>query len=590
MAELAGLVIGGVSVLALFGTVQDGYRFIISVKNDFKNKSHFLITKLQVEHDRLQTWGRYMGISDTEKGRLFYRQPKPTQSLCISILAEISAIVGDADGLRKDYGLKGKEVADTEKLDFGEEILASVAVARHLGDIREEIRSKTTIGKRVRWAIGDEKKFDKLLDKFHYLNESLWNCLSPLNTDFLKRSLPTFVLPGIDDVVVLRQLQAISLDSDQKFLASSAELSQLNLQSAATENKADSGNGVALELPETRFSDFTDVDSVSKDRSLAIYADDKSENRRRVLVEWRYLENVIGNDRTLVTNRLRTLGSLFRTQNLSEFRILSCSGLLNQDPIRIGFVFELPSDDVDSESEVNPVTLYQMLTLSSENKLPTPALGDRFVLARTLASALALFHASKWLHKGLCSQNILFFRQDGFEKDVLTSLENPYIGGFDYARPDRPGVASGPSSLSIDVERNVYRHPDVQNEPIEPSSSVTPDHGTAHVQSETRPIKNSNPITRFQKIHDIYSLGIVLYEIGMWHLSSGEYLKSMRPKDFRDKLLENCAKLAPLMGTKYERVVRSCLKGKLGQLDSSVGSLQRAFWSNVIVELNECHA
>jgi Prion-inhibition and propagation len=580
MAEVVGFVIGGVSVLALFGTVQDGYRFIISVKNDFKNESNYLITKLRIEHDRLHMWGRCMGISDSEKGRCFYQQPKPTQSLCVAILAEISAIVSDAEGLRKHYGLETKEVADTETLDFDGDILASVAIARFLGDFRDKIRRKTTTGKRVRWAIKDQLKFDKLLDKFHYLNDSLWNCHSPFITAFLKRSLPTFVLPAIDNVPVLRHLQSISKDSDLKYLATSAELSQLNLESAASENKAVSDETV--ELPEAHFSDFKDVDTVTKDRSLAVYAGGKSE-KRPVLIEWRYFQNVSVNDRTLVTNRLRTLGTLLMTQKLPEFRILSCSGLLKQDPIKIGFVFELPLDEVDSE--VNPVTLYRMLKISSEGKLVTPALGDRFELARTLASALALFHASKWLHKGLCSQNILFFRPDDFENEELPPLDNAYIGGFDYARPDRPGEVSGPSSLWIDVERNVYRHPDVQNLPIQPSSFVTPDNGIAQVdvQSETRH-------TRFQQIHDIYSLGVILYEIGMWHLSSGEYLKSMRPKDFRAKLIANCSKLAPIMGTKYEQVVRSCLKGEFGQSDVSARSLQRAFWSNVIVELNECHA
>jgi Prion-inhibition and propagation len=585
--ELAGLAIGGVSVLALFGTVQDGYRFIISVKNDFKNESNFLITKLQVEHDRLHTWRRYMGISDAEKGRLFYRQPKPTQSLCVSILAEISAIVSDAEGLRKHYGLEVKEVADTEKLEFGDEILGSVMVARVLGEIRDRLRLKSTNGKRVRWAIKDQGKFDKLLDKFHYLNESLWNCLSPFSTDFLKRSLPTFVLPAIDDVAVLRQLQSISKDSDQKFLASSAELCQLNLESTASENKTGSGETV-VELPETYFSDFQDVDAAAKDRSLAVYADENSK-KRRVLIEWRSFEGVSANDRTLVTNRLRTLGSLLMTQKLPEFRILSCLGLLRKDPIKIGFALEFPSREVDSEE--SPVTLYRMLKLSSDRKLTTPALGDRFVLARTLASALALFHASKWLHKGLCSQNILFFRPDGFEDDVLPSLENPYIGGFDYARPDRPGEVSGPGNiLWIEAERNVYRHPDVQNKPVQAPSLITSGKGTAqpHGQSGIRHT-NSDSATRFEKIHDIYSLGVILYEIGMWRLSSGEYLKSMRPEDFRTMLLENCSKLAPAMGTKYEQVVRSCLKGEFGQSEGA-GSLQRCFWSNVIVELNECHA
>jgi hypothetical protein len=139
------------------------------------------------------------------------------------------------------------------------------------------------------------------------------------------------------------------------------------------------------------------------------------------------------------------------------------------------------------------------------------------------------------------------------------------------------------------MERNVYRHPDVQNAPIQPSSPITKAVDTAHVPPKPHQ-PNSDPVTRFQKIHDIYSLEVILYEIGMWRLSSGEYLRSMTPKDFTAKLVGNCSKLAPIMGTKYERVVRSCLKGEFGQLDSLAGSLQRAFWSNVIVELNECRA
>jgi len=526
--------------------------------------------------------------------------------LLISILAEISAIVNDTKDLQKNYGLQTKEVTDADKFDFGKELLAAGNVVRVLDEIREKLRLKTTATKRFRRAIKDQAKFEKLLDKFHYLNEGLWNCLSAVSTDFLKLSLPTFVLPAIEDVAVLRQLQSISKESDQKFLASGAELSQIKIETDAweTQNVPEKGS---IELPAVRFSGMKDVDGQSltvasseqsrtrddalvKDRSLADYAVHQSDSRP-VLIEWRDLSNVNLENRTLVTNRLRALGTFLMTNKMSEFHILSCIGVWNKDPSKIGFVFELPTSEHDLE--LYPVTLFQMLKLSSEGKFPTPALGDRFSLARTLASALALFHASKWLHKGLCSQNILFFRANGFEDDVLPSLDDPFIGGFDYSRPDRPGTVSGPSRLMIEMARNVYRHPDVQNEPIHERSTLGSDQNK--VQNSVGSETVQHP-TRFQKIHDIYSLGVILYEIGTWRLVSGDYLQFKGPEDFRDNLLRNCTNLGPRMGRRYEAVVRSCLKSEFGHLEGrgnsefSEGNQQRAFWSNVIVELNECNA
>ena len=96
------------------------------------------------------------------------------------------------------------------------------------------------------------------------------------------------------------------------------------------------------------------------------------------------------------------------------------------------------------------------------------------------------------VHESFRSENILFFpstasdvdgnKLDEASKDV--DLTRPLIFGFEFSRPD-----SFFSAGFIDAcpDRDVYRHPERQGQPL----------------------------TTFKKIHDIYSLGIILLEIGM---------------------------------------------------------------------------
>ena len=112
-------------------------------------------------------------------------------------------------------------------------------------------------------------------------------------------------------------------------------------------------------------------------------------------------------------------------------------------------------------------------------------LEDRIALATALAWSLSSFHDAKWVHKRFTSDNILLFQStQGSE----VSWGTPYLVGFELTRPN---IAwSGPIDRAALLWSNrVYTHPDrVENEP----STI-----------------------RFRKIHDIYSLGVVLLEIGM---------------------------------------------------------------------------
>jgi hypothetical protein len=94
------------------------------------------------------------------------------------------------------------------------------------------------------------------------------------------------------------------------------------------------------------------------------------------------------------------------------------------------------------------------------------------------------------VHESFRSENILFFPTTGSSTIESLSLEQtvdysqPWVLGFELSRPENDFSAG---FIDIDAARDVYRHPERQGQPQKP----------------------------FQKIHDIYALGVVLLEIGV---------------------------------------------------------------------------
>lgn len=121
-----------------------------------------------------------------------------------------------------------------------------------------------------------------------------------------------------------------------------------------------------------------------------------------------------------------------------------------------------------------------LLSLLGSGKV---SLGQRVAVAQQLAQSLLYLHAVNWLHKGFRSASILFFRPAG-----STTVESPYISGFEYSRPGDSGAATttGPPQ---DRTCLPYIHPEYMD--------VTTTGG-------------------FRKTYDVYSLGIVLIELALW--------------------------------------------------------------------------
>jgi hypothetical protein len=199
-----------------------------------------------------------------------------------------------------------------------------------------------------------------------------------------------------------------------------------------------------------------------------------------------------------------------------------------------------------------PASSYSTLhALISSPDLKTPDLDDRFRLAHTLAVALWSLHSLDWLHKSLCGTNITFF-PSAFSTSansptataaLIPDISNPYLIGFDASRPDMDTALSVvPKNPSIE---NLHRHP----------ASLR---GMSHC-----------------KAFDIYSLGLVLLEIGLWKVLQTYYKPHYSAERWRDKVV--LAVLVPALGSKvgkkYKETVDMCLRAGEDMSSSEAGKI-----------------
>ena len=198
-------------------------------------------------------------------------------------------------------------------------------------------------------------------------------------------------------------------------------------------------------------------------------------------------------------DRVNLLAKLLEQRKGQVFRIPHCIGW-RYDPTshRLGYIFEIPNGVT-----AKPVSLLKLLKDEEANI----QLGKKFKLAHGLAECISKLHMVKWVsfcpnfvyaasgdrsqvHESFRSENVLFFPTtssgtiEHLSLEQITDCSQPWILGFELSRPENDFSAG---FIDIDAARDIYRHPERQGQPQRP----------------------------FQKIHDIYALGVVLLEIGV---------------------------------------------------------------------------
>jgi hypothetical protein len=141
------------------------------------------------------------------------------------------------------------------------------------------------------------------------------------------------------------------------------------------------------------------------------------------------------------------------------------------------------------------------------------------------------------------------------------SLGSVAVLGFSFSRRSAVKASSFNPDIDDNWESEIYKHPDRQAKRTDTLEGLNElrIQGDGHGGGAPAP----GDILRFEKMHDVYSLGVVLLEIGLWqdvgHLVEG--LEQAKPEKRNEDLLSVAEELLPMsMGHRFTRIVRHCLK------------------------------
>ncbi|KAM6480515.1 prion-inhibition and propagation-domain-containing protein [Trichoderma sp. SZMC 28011] len=204
-----------------------------------------------------------------------------------------------------------------------------------------------------------------------------------------------------------------------------------------------------------------------------------------------------------------------------------------------------------------PVTLESLLGTKQKQGIRS-TLGARFELARKLVHAVCLLYSSGWLHKNIRADSVIFFpehtnalQEDRYEVKFEIDVSKPILMGYIFSRPDDiiiRTISSGTEQPSENKrstsDHNIETIVEIWHDPMDKREKLKHRPGTpqgdttygrnmqrkAPVKEQTKetnisgftldyyqhPAKHADPKRLYRHAYDVYSLGILLLEVGLW--------------------------------------------------------------------------
>lgn len=394
---------------------------------------------------------------------------------------------------------------------------------------------------RVNWLAGNKEEMETALRNMESILNALYKILPPSAPDFglTQAILSEMDGPGHDEFLAsvhdsIRDAMARTLTLRKLEITLAADLEQRVVKFFSTLPSP------AADFERSRITQVKADPIAPASRSRAVL-DEGTPHATPVIVEWKkYDPSWHGQLGIELRGRIDNIARLLRSEaKPDQLLTLHCLGYFDVPrDMRYGFAFAYPPG-----SGADVISLKETLINKAVEALPT--LADRYQTAYALAMSLAILHTAGWLHKSIRSQNIIFPKSDD---SVLWS--RPYLVGFEYSRPDQPGAASEKPEESVRL--NLYRHLRAQGEPRQ----------------------------TFRKGFDVYSLGIVLLEIGLWRDGWKLRAENMSAQQTHAAMMEHAkGRLAHCMGIEYRDVVIKCMSGELEDREHDI---TRAFFIEVV--------
>ncbi len=346
---------------------------------------------------------------------------------------------------------------------------------------------------RVRWVVVDQEAFQALLEDLHVLSERLHELMRGYREkkiDEITAKTYREMILARNDIKDLKEMidaaaSLVSTSSHIRGAALGAHENSTSLQDLAQLKKISRTSEVIL----SKLSGDEDFDVEKSLEEIGVTVqrytpegfktdlawnedEDYPEDMLRprailttkegdvpVWIEWKTLEGIRAGSPRDKESKLRTvaLAEMLHIQKPRSLFLPTCVGYFDDREIsganQYGWIFRMP-DGADYDTSVK--SLFDILGQVRYR----PTLAGRIALASRLASSLLNLHTANWLHKGMMSENILFYLDhDEFD------LESPLLSGFEYSRPERDGTgATQTTGRHLNPQGDIYRWPYIQRE------------------------------------------------------------------------------------------------------------------------------
>ncbi|EXM17336.1 HeLo domain superfamily [Fusarium oxysporum f. sp. vasinfectum] len=593
--EIPAFIIGLGGLISVFEKGFEVWR-VIRRADDFGDDVADWMCKLEMEFFRFQTWWTALEhLAITKKSsHSVLNVPLQSSPLQVTLDKQFGKPIIDAatsvltllekiERILQRNGVLAVMQAEPAVTDHDGDLGEATAKSRQrLKRFANEFLKHTPWTTRIKHSTSpwkedtDKTALDDSLESMIYWNNTLYSILPQnIRDSILELGIAGYALDSpenIKDIVNLSNNRNGTLSQSAKLMTIRRRFkdgSDLSVDLDAILQK--------MELKEAAFEGLVAAD-VFKGRQYTIsqYASQDGQISR-VLIEWIPIPKDFGAYKLAHSRMAQISWTLQQIGTFSAIQAYPALGFVEFGSARsFGLVSTLPRSFTSS---TKVYTLYDMLSggqksaagskSASRVQHALPSLNQRLQLASKLAMGFYTFLLTRWHHERFNSLHIAFLTDEGDAKSKTLDLTQPIIGGFAISRPDSPTELS--ISASVEDTEVVYLHPDIRK----------------RLKSGS---KQNGDEQRFQRVHDIYTVGLLLAEIGYWRPiakvaesgSKGSKADSMSPEQFKEAVVKKCkSDLAFFAGETYRDITLRCLlAGESGgvQAENDAAGLNNLYW------------
>jgi len=554
--EIVGVVVGIVPIV--FKAAGAAWKTLDNTIS-FDEDTEDLGIRLETVKAHLGIWAGKSGVT---QGQLLDAL-MPFEELIARTLRRVCDLVEEVEGEGQKYGIFVREVTPSDNRRRSEtviqisrsfhSVMASLKERAGVSTLLEREASmqrtgtESSVSRRVFWAIRERNRFENFVVSLERHVKGLQAFVvegerKEIQQEGTRLALDT--IGGLRDPRHLSQLQQAS--------GWSQNFSQVDIH-ALSQWKA-----IALQRAQTIGSNGGDAEnwglagSTTKDRSCTRFLKKGwfDPSITYLFEKKNYDSNISDEHKDLLRERVRQLISLLAGQYAQRYlHTLQPLGYVDDPDYHcwwIVFRFSIGPLGCGELKGNQPLSLRALYAVPSK-----PALESRYKLAKRLITTFVSLYGGDWMHKGINSTNIIFPCVNfGTSAEGFTSLHTALLQGFNYSRQLTQSQTIDQGKVLNDLEAAIYRHP--------------------HYQGEAA--------SGYQIQYDIYSLGLVLFEIATWEplmdtLSARPMKQSPKtlwrdmdyfhePEAFelkRKVMIRVKYELAYRVGTSYKEAVEWCL-------------------------------